>query len=93
MMLSMILPFGIATSKVIWQDGGGIEIFQRNGKRHRIARTIFNRAKKFISHAVQNRDRLAVFHAQNFQRMMRLAPVEPERISGAIFWRQIKAVH
>ena len=77
-------------------DGAGrwrLEIFQRHGKCHRIARTIFNRAKKFVSRAVQNRDKLAVFHAQNLQRMMRLARVEPEHLPGATFWRQIKSVH
>ena len=39
MMLSMILPFGIATSKVMEQGGGGLKIFQRHGKEYcRIAR-------------------------------------------------------
>jgi hypothetical protein len=52
-----------------------------------------NSAKKFIPDAVQNGDHFAVFHAQDAQRVVRLAPGKPQRGSGAMFGRQIKAVH
>ena len=78
------------------RDGAGRgwrEMFQRHGKRHGIARAIFNRAKEFIPDAVQHRDQFAVFHAQDAQRVMRLATGEPQRGPGAMFGRQIKTMH
>ena len=38
-----------------------------------------------MSGAVEHDDRLAAFHAQHVQRVMRLASVEPQRVSGAAF--------
>jgi hypothetical protein len=70
------------------RDGAGRgrrEILQRHGKRDGIARAIFNRAKEFISDAVQHGDQFAVFHAQNAQRVVRLASVQPQRGPGAMF--------
>ena len=52
-----------------------------------------NGAKVFIPVAVQDSDHLAVFHAQDTQRVMRFLSGKPQRGPGAMFWRQIKAVH
>ncbi len=67
------------------RDGAGRgrrEIFQRHGQRDGLARTVFDRAKEFISDAVQNGDEFAALQTQNVQRVMRLASVEPERIAA-----------
>ena len=67
------------------RDGAGRgrrEIFQRHGKRDGMARTVFDRAKEFISDAVQNGDEFATLQAQNVQRVMRLTSLKPERIAS-----------
>src|SRR5665213_4234045 len=43
--------------------------------------------------AVENGHTLAAFQAQNVQRVVRLASVQPQQIITAVFRRQIKAVH
>jgi hypothetical protein len=68
-------------------------MFQGHGKGDGIARRIFDRAHEFIPDAVQNGDEVAVFQAQDVQRVVRLAPIEPERVAPALIRRQIKAMH
>ena len=92
MMFSMIFPLGTATSSVTGQGGAGMKFFSDTDKRDGLAR-VFNRAKEFIADAVQHGDQLAVFHAQDMQRVVRLASVQPQGGSGAMFGRQIKTVH
>ena len=77
MMPSSNFPLGTPTQQRDGAGRGGRKIFQRHGKRHSLASGIFNRAQKFIADAVEHGDELAAFQAQNMQRVMRLAPVEP----------------
>jgi len=47
-------------------------------------------AAKFMPRAVQHDGLPAALDAQHAQRMVRFASVEPQRVSGAAFRRQIK---
>ena len=93
MMLSMIFPLGTASSSVMEQGGGGVKFFSDTESVTASRDNAFDRAKEFIPDAVQNGDQFAVFHAQDVQRVVRLASVEPQRVAGAMFGRQIKTVH
>jgi len=54
---------------------------------------LVNLAKKFASGAVEHDDGLAALDPQHDQRVMRLAPVESQRVAGAALRWQIKAMH